>query len=161
MVLQEMEPELQLESVLQETLGSERKWLFLLIQPEQVTVTDLMTTPPLTALWDISSSFKEQVIIITVLYGKVFWKMTNVERAQYVPLQFSVAQWWVPGLSSGWRWVPLILTAVLEAGGGVLISVPPQRPFFRLSILFSCFMDARFSHTTASFYTNGKLTHPF
>lgn len=52
------------------------------------------------------------------------------------------------------------LTAVLEAGGG-LTSLPPQRPFFRLSILFSCFMDARFSHTTASFYTNGKLTHPF
>lgn len=53
------------------------------------------------------------------------------------------------------------LDSVLEAGGGFLTSLPPQRPFFRLSILFSCFMDARFSHTTASFYTNGKLTHPF
>lgn len=46
------------------------------------------------------------------------------------------------------------LDSVLEAGGGLLTSLPPQRPFFRLSILFSCSMDARFSHTTASFYTN-------
>lgn len=53
------------------------------------------------------------------------------------------------------------LDSVLEAGGGLLTSLPPQRPFFLLSILFSCFMAARFSHTTANFYTNGKLTHPF
>lgn len=50
----------------------------------------------------------------------------------------------------------LILTPALEADVGVPTSVPPQRPSFHLSIVWSCFIDVRFSHTIASFYKTGK-----
>lgn len=67
-------------------------------------------------------------------------------------------QWSLPKFSSRWFLVQLILTPALEADVGVLTSVPPQRPSFHLSVLCSCFIDVRFSHTIASFYKNGK--HP-
>lgn len=84
LVLQEMEPELQLESVSREpreTLGNDDgKWLFL--QPEQITeMTDLMTVSTFNSLWIISGSFKEQVITIIVIRGKMFFENDKPEVA--------------------------------------------------------------------------------
>lgn len=57
--------------------------------------------------------------------------------------------------------VRLTLTAVLDAVAGGLTDSSSRRPSFHLSILFNSFLDAGFIHTSASFYKNEKLMHPW
>lgn len=82
--------------------------------------------------------------------------MINLKLVRCVPLPCAVWTWKLPR----WCLVGPILTAVPGAGVGVLTESSSQLHLLYRGILLNCFIDARFSHTIASFYKNGIPTHP-
>lgn len=65
---------------------------------------------------------------------------------------------WTPKFPSGCSLMQLVLTAVLGGGWSLNLDSSSQSPSFHLSILFHCFIDARFIHIIAGFCENEELT---